>query len=93
MITYAGLQIDIKANTVEWAGITLPSDVVRKVHNAYRRMCTAEYIMDNYDVSEEEAFELSIYVREEMEYVDAEMDCGISETEAVERIMSEREVS
>ena len=88
MITYAGLQIDVKANTVEWAGITLPADVVRKVHNAYRRMCTAEYIMDNYDdVSEEEAFELAIFVRQQMQ------DWDMSETEAVESVMAERRVS
>lgn len=65
-------------------GITLDVYELIDIHQYYEAACTAEYIMDNYDIiDEDEAMRLGYKVRELMD------DYGYDEEEAIKCIMSE----
>ena len=68
----------------EIKGITLNVWEMYDIHRYYQAACTTEYIMDNYDITDEdEALQLGYRVRNLME------DYGYDEEEAIEHIMSE----
>ncbi len=59
------------------------------IKNYYEACCTAEYLMDNYDIeSEEKAIELGYRVRERMDDARSN-DYGMEEAEAIYEVMSE----
>ena len=75
--------MDIK---YEIKGITLNMYDLIEIHKYYEAACTAEYLMDNYDIAEElEALELGYEVRELIDRY------GYDEEEASEKVMSKRE--
>lgn len=82
MINYAGLEIDIKDQSVKVDGQVIPFALCSRIYHAYERFCTAEYLMDNYDISEEEAFEKAGEVRELM------VEDNLLEEEAVNIVMN-----
>lgn len=51
----------------EIKGITLDVYDLMRIHEYYQVACTAEYILDNYDVTEEEAMKLAADVRRYMD--------------------------
>ena len=68
----------------EIKGITLDVYDLIKIHEYYEAACTAEYLMDNYDLTEEQAMELGTRVRR---YMDKN---NVTEDIAIEEIMSGR---
>lgn len=68
----------------EIKGITLDVWDLVKIHEYYVNACTAEYIIDNYDVTEEEAMKLAVEVREYMDRY------GISEEDAIYEVMQSK---
>jgi hypothetical protein len=70
----------------EIKGITLNEFEMYEIKKYYEVACTAEYIMENYDIdTEEEAMELGYEVRRLMDKY------GSEEVEAIEQVISERE--
>ena len=45
MIKYAGLEIDIKDQSVKVDGQVIPFALCSRIYHAYERFCTAEYLM------------------------------------------------
>lgn len=68
----------------EIKGVTLDVYDLIKIHEYYQVACTAEYILDNYDVTEEKAMKLAADVREYMDKY------NVVEDEAIVAIMSRR---
>ena len=68
----------------EIKGITLDVYDLIKIHEYYEVACTAEYLMDNYELTEEQAMELGARVRR---YMDKN---NVTEDIAIEEIMSGR---
>ena len=65
-------------------GITLDVCDLVRIHEYYQAACTAEYIMDNYNITDEDqAMHIGYMVRELMD------DRGYDEEEAIEHIMTE----
>lgn len=66
------------------------SDLI-DIKEYYEACCTAEYLMDNYDIeSEEKAIELGYKVRERMDD-ERSNDYGTEEAEAIYEVMNEVE--
>lgn len=68
----------------EIKGITLDVYDLVNINEYYKTACTAEYLMDNYELTEDEAMELGAKVRR---YMDKN---NITEDIAIEEIMNER---
>ena len=68
----------------EIKGVTLDVYDLIKIHEYYEAACTAEYLIDNYDVTEEEAMKLGHEVRILMQKY------GYDEETAIGQIMSRR---
>ena len=68
----------------EIKGITLDVYDLIKIHEYYEAACTAEYLMDNYGLTEEQAMELGAKVRR---YMDKN---NVTEDIAIEEIMNGR---
>lgn len=68
----------------EIKGITLDVYDLINIHEYYEAACTAEYLMDNYDLTEEQAMELGARVRRYMN------KNNVTEDIAIEEIMSRR---
>ena len=68
----------------EIKGITLDVYDLINIHEYYEAACTAEYILDNYDVTEDEAMKLGDEVRKYMNKY------GHSEEDAVYEVMRKR---
>lgn len=69
----------------EIKGVTLDVYDLINIHEYYEAACTAEYLMDNYDLTEEQAMELGARVRR---YMDKN---NVTEDIAIEEIMSREE--
>ena len=65
----------------EIKGITLNEYDMYDIKKYYEAHCTAEYIADNYDVTEEEAVKLGYEVRRLMDKYDS------TEEDAIEQVM------
>lgn len=65
-------------------GITLDVHDLINIHEYYEAACTAEYLMDNYDLTENEAMRLGADVRRLMDKY------GYDEEEAINEVL-ERE--
>ena len=70
----------------EIKGITLNVYDIISIHKYYEVACTAEYLMDNYGLTEEEAMKLGAEVREYMD------DNNVTENVAIDEIMNNKEV-
>lgn len=70
---------------IEYAikGITLTEWDMYDIKNFYEAHCTAEYILENYDVTEKKAIELGYEVRRLMDKY------GYDEEEAIEQVISD----
>ena len=68
----------------EIKGVTLDVYDLIKIHEYYEAACTAEYLMDNYGLTEEQAMELGARIRR---YMDRN---NVTEDIAIEEIMSGR---
>lgn len=68
----------------EIKGVTLDVHDLINIHEYYEAACTAEYLMDNYDLTEEKAMELGARVRRYMN------KNNVTEDIAIEEIMSRR---
>ena len=67
-------------------GVTLNEYEMYDIKKYYEAACTAEYIMENYDITDEdEALKLGYEVRRLMDKY------GSDEEEAIKQVMSERE--
>ena len=53
--------------TFEIKGITLNMDEMTAVHQQYEIYCTAEYLMENYHLDEEQALEHAAEIRRRMD--------------------------
>ena len=61
-------------------GITLNSHELTEIHEYYEAACTAEYLMDNYDISDEDtAMHLGYEVRRLMRKYDYDEETAIDE--------------
>lgn len=67
--------------------IELTLDSASQIHQWYEAACTAGYLMEEYDISEDEAMELGYEVREKMNKYD------LDELDAIEECMNERDYS
>lgn len=71
----------------EIKGITLDVNDLIDIHKYYEAACTAEYLMENYDVTDEtEAMRLGADVRRKMDKY------GYNEEEAIEEVIGQYEV-
>ena len=69
----------------EIKGIVLNDMDLVNIHKYYEAACTAEYLMDNYDITdEEEAMDIGYEVRRKMDKY------GYDEEDAIKEVMSER---
>lgn len=69
----------------EVKGVTLDVDDLMKINAYYEAACTAEYLMDNYNIAnEDKALELGYIVREYMDKY------GYDEMEAIYEMMRRR---
>ena len=68
----------------EIKGITLDVYDLINIHEYYQTACTAEYLMDNYELTEDEAMELGNKIRRHMD------KNNVTEDIAIEEIMNER---
>ena len=68
--------------TFEIKGITLDMCDMQRVHENYEIYCTAEYIMENYDLSEYQALKVAANVRNLMNKY------GCTEEEAIYKILN-----
>ena len=68
----------------EIKGVTLDVYDLIKIHEYYEAACTAEYLMDNYGLTEEQAMELGARVHR---YMDKN---NVTEDIAIEEIISRR---
>lgn len=66
----------------EIKGITLDVHDLINIHEYYEAACTAEYLMDNYDLTENEAMRLGADVRR---YMDKN---NVTENIAIDEILS-----
>ena len=64
-------------------GVTLGENEMRDIHQYYEILCTAEYLLENYDFSEGVAMELASQIRRYMDKYD------VTESEAICVILSE----
>ena len=62
-------------------GIVLHEPELREIHSYYEIACTAEYLMENYEIDEEDAIKTAGKVRRLMDKY------GYNEEEAVSEIM------
>ena len=69
----------------EIKGITLDVYDLIKIHEYYEAACTAEYLIDNYDVTDEDALLLGYKVRRLMDKYDWD------EETAIDKVMSKEE--
>jgi hypothetical protein len=69
----------------EIKGVTLDEFDMQRIKEYYEVHCTAEYLMDNYELTEEEAVELGYDVRRLM------FKYGYNEEEAIEQVMEGKE--
>ncbi len=68
-------------------GITLDESDLVAVNNYYEVACTAEYMMENYGIKDEEqAMKLAYEVRHRMDKY------GYEETEAIRVVLSEKKI-
>ncbi len=67
-------------------GITLNEYEMRDIKQHYEILCTAEYLMENYDVAEDEAIQLGNDVRRLMN------NYGSTESEAIDEVMQNRDI-
>lgn len=68
----------------EIKGVTLDVYDLINIHEYYRTACIAEYLMDNYNLTEDKAMSLGARVRR---YIDKN---NVTEDVAIEEIMSRR---
>lgn len=66
----------------EIKGVTLDVCDLVKIHKYYEVACTTEYILENYNVTEEEASKLAVEIREYMD------DRDVTESEAICEVIS-----
>lgn len=64
-------------------GITLNEPELRELHSYYEIACTAEYLLDNYDVAEENAMKVAAEVRRLMDKYGYDENDAISEAVVV----------
>lgn len=67
--------------TIEYKikGVTLDVNDLINIHEYYEAACTAEYLMDNYDVDKDKAMSLGASVREYMNKNNVTEDVAIYE--------------
>ena len=65
----------------EIKGITLDEFDMQRIKEYYEQRCTAEYLVENYNLDEEQAMRFAFDIRELMG------DWNISETEAIYEIL------
>ena len=70
----------------EIKGVTLNEYDMYDIKKYYEAHCTAEYVADNYDVTEEEAIKIGYQVRRLMDKYDS------TEEDAIYEVMKEREL-
>ena len=69
----------------EVKGVTLDIGDLINIHAYYEAACTAEYLMDNYDIAnEDQALKLGYIIREHMDKY------GYDEMEAIYEVMKRR---
>ena len=61
-------------------GIVLTAGEMCEINEYYEQACTAEYLLDNYDLSEKQAMQLAADVRREMNKY------GFTECDAIEEV-------
>ena len=69
----------------EIKGVTLDEYDMYEIQKYYEAHCTAEYIAENYDVTDEEAVKLGYQVRRLMDKYDS------TEEDAIYEVMKERD--
>ena len=69
----------------EIKGVTLDEWDMYEIKKYYEAHCTAEYVAENYDVTDEEAIEIGYQVRRLMDKYDS------TEEDAIYEVMKERE--
>ena len=86
MIDYQNLKIDLANETISDGNITLTAEQANNIAFAYERMTTANFLIDTYGKSEEDAWNIADQVRERMaDYP------GLTEEDAIDEIMDELE--
>ena len=73
-------------------GITLDESELCEIHSYYEIDCTAEYLLDNYDMDEENAIETATEVRRLMNKYGYDEEDAISEVLAQEDDDEEEEI-
>ena len=68
--------------TFEIKGVTLDMCEMQRVHENYEIFCTAEYIMENYELTEEKALKYAAEVRRLM------FKYGYDEDEAIDEVLA-----
>lgn len=72
----------------EIKGVTLDVNDLMKAHRYYEAACTAEYLMDNYGITDEEqAMRLGYDVRRLMDEYDWDEETAIDEVLFMERLL------
>lgn len=66
----------------EIKGVTLDIYDMINIHKYYEAACTAEYLMENYELTDEDAMKLGYEVRRMMD------KHGLYEEDAIEKVMS-----
>ena len=67
--------------TFEIKGVTLNMDEMHQIHKHYEICCTAEYIIENYGVLEEDSYRVASMIRDLMD------SDGYDEDQAIDKIL------
>ena len=70
----------------EIKGVTLDALDMQRIKEYYEQLCTAEYLMENYPLDEEQAMDLAASVRELMDDVGCDEDVAIETVFQIECI-------
>ena len=71
MIQFDDMEIDLRRDTATFSdGLTLNSYELCSAWAAYERMCTANCLIDNYEVEEDSAWEIACEIRDRMNNTD-----------------------
>ncbi len=76
-IKYNDITVDTEKNSITWNSITIPSHICANIHFAYLYMSTAQRLIDDYGISDEDAWNQAILIRTYME------NTGCSESDAI----------
>lgn len=70
----------------EIKGIVLDEHDMQSIHEYYEQRCTAEFLVENYDINEKLAMELAYLVRRKMDKY------GYTEEDAIYEVLDEAEI-